>query len=87
MNKTELIAAMAEKSGMTKVDARKALDAFMGAIVDEMKAGNKVALPGFGTYSVATRPARTGINPATKKKIKIAAKRVVKFKAGKGLAL
>lgn len=87
MNKTEMIAAMAEKAGMTKTDAHKALDAFVATIVDEMKAGNKVALPGFGTFAVSERPARQGINPMTKKKITIAAKRVAKFKAGKGLAL
>lgn len=87
MNKTELIAAMAAKGEMTKVDAKKALEAFMCTIESEMKAGNKVTLPGFGTFSVKERPARTGINPATKKSIKIAAKKVAKFKAGSNLDL
>lgn len=87
MNKSELISAMAEKSGLTKVDAHKALDAFLNATTETLKAGEKLTLPGFGTFSVVERPARTGINPLTKQTIKIAAKRSAKFKAGKGLAL
>ena len=70
---------------MTKVDSKKALDATMKAIKDALKANDKVALIGFGTFSVNKRPARTGINPATKAKIKIAAKKVAKFKAGADL--
>ena len=72
---------------MTKVDAKKALDAAIDAITAAVKAGDKVALIGFGTFSVAKRPARKGINPATKKAINIPAKNVVKFKAGADLAL
>lgn len=87
MNKAELIAAMAEKAGLTKVDAHKALDAFMEATKKELKGGKKLTLIGFGTFSVVKRKARTGLNPRTKKAIKIPAKKVVKFKAGKGLAL
>lgn len=88
MNKAELINTMAEKAGLTKVDARKALDAFIEATKKELKSGKekKVTLIGFGTFSVATRKARTGLNPQTKKAIKIPAKKVVKFKAGKGLS-
>ena len=87
MNKAELIAAMAEKAGLTKVDAHKAPDAFMEATKKELKGGKKLTLIGFGTFSVVKRKARTGLNPRTKKAIKIPAKKVVKFKAGKGLAL
>ena len=72
---------------MTKVDAKKALDATLKAIKEAVVAGDKVALIGFGTFSVAERPAREGINPRTKEKIKIDAKKVVKFKAGADLAL
>ena len=86
MNKTELVAAIAAKAELTKVDAKKALEAAIDAIQAELKKGEKVALLGFGTFSVNKRPARTGINPATKAKIKIAAKKVVKFKAGADLA-
>ncbi|MBR6375386.1 MAG: HU family DNA-binding protein [Alloprevotella sp.] len=86
MNKTELVAAIAAKAELTKVDAKKALEAAIDAIQAELKKGEKVALLGFGTFSVNKRPARTGINPATKAKIKIAAKKVVKFKAGAELA-
>lgn len=85
MNKVELISAIAEKAGMTKVDARKAVDAFMGVTKNELKKGGKVALVGFGTISVAQRPARQGRNPRTGKTIKIAAKKVVKFKAASNL--
>ena len=85
MNKTELIEKIALESGLTKVDSKKALDATMKAIKDALKANDKVALIGFGTFSVNKRPARTGINPATKAKIKIAAKKVAKFKAGADL--
>ena len=80
MNKVELINAVAEMAGMTKVDARKAVDAMMAATKQELKKGGKVALVGFGTMGVSTRPARQGRNPRTGKTIKIAAKKVVKFK-------
>ncbi|EFM02678.1 MAG: HU family DNA-binding protein [Hoylesella marshii] len=86
MNKTELIDQIANGSGLTKVDARKALDATVKAIKDALVAGDKIALIGFGTFSVNERPAREGINPATKQKIKIAAKKVAKFKAGAELS-
>ena len=70
---------------MTKADAKKALEATTAAIKDALVAGDKVALIGFGTFSVNERPAREGINPATKQKITIAAKKVAKFKAGAAL--
>ena len=86
MNKTELINAIAEKSGLSKVDSKKALEAFIESVTEEVKKDGKVALVGFGTFSVAARGARQGINPATKKPITIAAKKVAKFKAGAELA-
>ena len=82
MNKTQLIDAVAEKAGLSKVDARKALEAFSDVITDALKEGDKVSFVGFGTFSVAERSARTGINPRTREKIQIEAKKVVKFKAG-----
>lgn len=87
MNKTDLVNAIAAEAGLTKVDAKKALDATLNAIGGALKQGDKVALIGFGTFAVTERPARTGINPATKEKIEIAAKKVVKFKAGADLAI
>ena len=80
MNKVELINAVAEKAGMTKVDARKAIDAIMDVTKAELKKDGKIALVGFGTLAVTKRPARQGHNPRTGKTIKIAAKKVVKFK-------
>ena len=85
MNKTELIAARAEKAGLTKVDAGKALNAYVEAVKEQLAKGEKVTLVGFGTFGVSERPARTGRNPRTGAKIKIAAKKTPKFKAGKGL--
>lgn len=85
MNKSDLINAMAEKSGLSKADSKKALDAFVAAILEVLKEGDKVALVGFGTFSVAERGERTGVNPATKQTITIPAKKVVKFKAGSEL--
>ena len=82
MNKTELVEKIAAGAGLSKVDSKKALDATIEAIKDALKAGDKVALIGFGTFAVNERPAREGINPTTKAKIKIAAKKVAKFKAG-----
>ncbi len=87
MNKTELVQAIAEKANLTKVDSKAALDAALDAIAGALKKGDKVALIGFGTFQVVKKNARQGINPATKQKIKIAAKKVVKFKPGAGLAL
>lgn len=87
MNKTELIAKIAEGSGLSKVDAKKALEATLEAITTALKADDKVALIGFGTFATSERPERKGINPATKETITIPAKKVVKFKAGADLAL
>ena len=86
MNKSELVEKIAAGAGLSKVDSRKALEAAIAAIKDALVAGDKVALVGFGTFSVNERPAREGINPATKEKIQIAAKKVAKFKAGAELA-
>jgi len=86
MNKTELISAIAAESGLTKADSKKALEGFITTISKELKKGEKIALVGFGTYSVSQKSARTGINPRTKQPIKIAAKKVVKFKPGADLA-
>ena len=82
MNKSELINAMAEKANLTKVQAKIALEALVGATEKALKKGERLALIGFGTFYVADRKARTGHNPATGKKINIPAKKVVKFKAG-----
>ncbi len=82
MNKTELIEKIAAGSGLSKADAKKALDATVAVVKDALVAGDKISLVGFGTFSVSERPAREGINPATKEKIQIAAKKVAKFKAG-----
>lgn len=86
MNKSELVNAIAANAGLSKADAKKALDATLDAIAGALKADDKVALLGFGNFVVAERPARTGINPATKQKIEIPAKKVIKFKAGAELA-
>ena len=85
MNKTELVAAVAEKAGLSKKDAEKAVAAFVDSVVDTLKAGDKVQLVGFGTFEVRERAARTGINPQTKQTIKIAASKNPVFKAGKAL--
>ena len=82
MNKTELINAIAENAGLNKAEAKKALDATLNAISDALKEGDKVALVGFGTFSISERPSRTGINPRTKEQITIEAKKIAKFKAG-----
>jgi DNA-binding protein HU-beta len=87
MNKAELVTAMAEKSGLTKAAAEKALNALTAAVTDSMKKGQRVGLVGFGSFSVAKRSARTGRNPQTGKEIKIPAKKVVKFKPGADLTL
>ena len=86
MNKAELIEAMANGAGISKADAKKALDAFVDSTTSTLKSGGRVALVGFGSFSVSHRSARTGRNPRTGKEIKIAAKNVVKFKAGADLA-
>ncbi|MBR7023524.1 MAG: HU family DNA-binding protein [Bacteroidales bacterium] len=85
MNKIELINAVAEKAGMTKVDARKAVDAMMDVTKDELKKGGKIALVGLGTMGVTERPAREGRNPRTGKTIKIDAKKIVRFKPAKDI--
>ena len=85
MNKTDLVNALAAK-GLSKADSKTAVDTVLESIAGALKAGDKVALIGFGTFSLNERPAREGINPATKEKITIAAKTVVKFKAGAELA-
>ena len=85
MNKTELVSSIAAKAGLSKVDSKKALDATVEAIVEALKAGEKVSLVGFGTFAVAKRPARQGINPLNKKPLNIPAKNVAKFKAGSDL--
>ena len=86
MNKTELIEKIAAGAGLSKVDAKKALDATVAAIKDALVAGDKIQLVGFGTFSVNERPAREGINPSNKQKIQIPAKKVAKFKPGAELA-
>ena len=86
MNKAELIDAMASDAKMTKADTKKALEAFITATSKSLKKGDRVALVGFGSFSVTKRAARKGRNPQTGKEIKIAAKEVVKFKAGAELA-
>jgi len=86
MNKTELVEKIAAGAEISKVDAKKALDAAVAAVKEALIAGDKVALVGFGTFSVSERPAREGVNPATKQKITISAKKVAKFKAGAELA-
>ena len=86
MNKSELVSAVAQKSGLSKVDSKKALDAVLESIDEELKNDGKVVLVGFGTFSVNERSARKGINPRTKEPIDIPAKKVVKFKAGSELS-
>ena len=82
MNKTEFINAVAEKSGLSKVDAKKAVEAFVETVSSELKEGGKVAILGFGSFSVAEKSARKGVNPKTKQPIEIPARKSVKFKAG-----
>ena len=85
MNKTELVAAMAEQAGLTKKDAEAALKAFTDVVAAELKKDEKVQLVGFGTFEVAKREAREGRNPQTGEVMKIAASKARKFKAGKAL--
>ena len=86
MNKNELIDQIAESADISKKEAGDALQGFMDAVTNTMKKGDKLSLIGFGTFSVSERSARTGRNPQTGKEMKIAAKKVVKFKAGSKLA-
>jgi DNA-binding protein HU-beta len=85
MNKTELVAAIAEKTGLSKKDAEKALKAFTEVVSEELKKGEKIQLVGFGTFEVAERPAREGRNPRTGETMPIPASKAPKFKAGKAL--
>ena len=85
MNKTELVAAIAEKAEISKKDADKAVVALIETVTEALKAGDKIQLVGFGTFEVRVRPERTGRNPRTKETIKIAASKVPAFKAGAAL--
>ena len=85
MNKTELVAAIADKTELSKKDSEKALKAFIDVVGEELKKGEKIQLVGFGTFEVAERAARTGQNPQTGKAIEIPASKAPKFKAGKAL--
>ena len=86
MNKAELIAQIADETGITKTQANTALDSFVGAVTKTLKKGDKVTLVGFGTFSVSKRAARNGRNPQTGEVIKIKARKVARFKAGKELS-
>lgn len=85
MNKSELINSIAANSGLTKTDSAKALDAFISTVTYALKSGSDVRLVGFGTFATSKRAATTAINPRTRQPIKIAARKVAKFKAGKTL--
>ena len=85
MNKTEFIAAVAEKAEISKIDSEKALKAFVDVVAEQLKAGDKVQLVGFGTFEVSERAAREGRNPQTGETMTIAACKAPKFKAGKAL--
>lgn len=87
MNKADLVKAIAAESGLTKKASEAALNAVVASVTKALKEGDKVALIGFGTFSVVEKAERKGVNPATKKEIVIPAKKVVKFKAGAGLDL
>ena len=84
MNKTEFVAAVAEKAGLSKKDADKAVAAFVETVTESLKAGDKVQFVGFGTFEVRERAAKTAINPRTKEKIAVPATKVPAFKAGAG---
>ncbi|MDA9145904.1 HU family DNA-binding protein [bacterium] len=86
MNKAELIDAIASNADLSKADAKRALDGFVAATSDALKKGERISLVGFGSFSISNRAARTGRNPQTGKEIKIAAKNVVRFKAGSELS-
>ena len=85
MNKADLVAAMAEKAGVSKKDAEASLKAFTDVVAEELKKGEKIQLVGFGTFEVSERAARTGRNPQTGEEMTIAASKSPKFKAGKAL--
>ena len=86
MNKAELVDAIASDSGLSKADATRAVNGFVNVVGSSLKKGDRVALVGFGSFSISKRAARTGRNPQTGKAIQIAAKNVVKFKAGADLS-
>jgi DNA-binding protein HU-beta len=86
MNKAELIDAIAADSGISKADAKRALDGFINVTASALKKGDRISLVGFGSFAVSKRAARTGRNPQTGKEIKISAKNVVRFKAGSELS-
>jgi DNA-binding protein HU-beta len=86
MNKAELITQIADEAGITKTQANTAIDAFVDSVTKTLKKGDKVTLVGFGTFSVSKRAARNGRNPQTGEVIKIKARKVARFKAGKELA-
>ena len=85
MNKSELVSAIAAKTELSKKDAEKSLKAFIDVVTDELAAGGKIQLVGFGTYEVSERAARTGRNPQTGNEMKIPASKAPRFKAGKAL--
>ena len=85
MNKTELVAAIAEKAELSKKDAEKALKAFTETVAEQLKNGDKIQLVGFGTFDVKERAAHEGVNPQSGEKIQIAASKAPRFKAGKAL--
>ena len=87
MTKEELVSEIAKRAGLRKTDAKKALDAMMEAVEAELKEGREVRLVGFGTWKVIKRAERKGVNPRTREKITIPAKKVVKFVPGKKLEL
>ena len=86
MNKGDLINKLADEAGITKTQANAAIDSFTDAVTKTLKSGGKVTLVGFGTFSVSKRKARNGINPKTKEPVRVKAKKVARFKAGKELA-
>ena len=86
MNKAELIDAMAESAGLSKADAKRALDAFVESTTNALKGGDRISLVGFGSFSISKRAERQGRNPQTGKAITIKAKNIVKFKAGSELS-
>ena len=85
MNKSDLIDSISQESGLSKVDVAKSLDAYINTVTKVLQDGDQIVIPGFGTFSVSNRAARTGRNPRTGEAIEIAASRVPKFKPGKGL--
>jgi DNA-binding protein HU-beta len=86
MNKTEFVNAVAEKAGLSKIDAKKAIEAFIDTVTEGLAAGDRIAIVGFGTFSVADKAARKGINPKTQQTIEIPARKTAKFKPGSELA-